>query len=441
MSFGLNNLLKKILPKRLFYRALIIVAAPVIILQITISVVFFDSIWIKANKGMTRSLVSEIETLFDVYKSSDNKNNIKQLTDLYKKNFDFVINIKSGEKLPKTKFDRRFSPMDRSLRREMKHVFGSENYWFDTVTYIELVDLRIQTENEIIQIFFPKDKIAPSSVRVFVLWLTVPSLLLIFIAIIFLKNQTRPLVKLSKAAERFGKGEIIDDLRPSGALEIRKATYEFDRMMKRINKHLAQRSEMLSGISHDLRTPLTRLKLQLAMMDKKDLAKKMTTDIDEMEKMLNDYLQYAKSQSEESSSKIDINLMVNEILRNFDKNKFELTTGQTIIIEGRRNLIKRCIQNIIDNGLSYGKKILIEIKKTVNGVVIIIEDNGPGIPKHEYLNVFKPFYRVDKSRGLNKSGVGLGLSIAQDIVKSHGGNISLSESRFKGLLVKISLPL
>ena len=441
MSFGLNNLLKKILPKRLFYRALIIVAAPVIILQITISVVFFDSIWIKANKGMTRSLVSEIETLFDVYKSSDNKNNIKQLTDLYKKNFDFVINIKSGEKLPKTKFDRRFSPMDRSLRREMKHVFGSENYWFDTVTYIELVDLRIQTENEIIQIFFPKDKIAPSSVRVFVLWLTVPSLLLIFIALIFLKNQTRPLVKLSKAAERFGKGEIIDDLRPSGALEIRKATYEFDRMMKRINKHLAQRSEMLSGISHDLRTPLTRLKLQLAMMDKKDLAKKMTTDIDEMEKMLNDYLQYAKSQSEESSSKIDINLMVNEILRNFDKNKFELITGQTIIIEGRRNLIKRCIQNIIDNGLSYGKKILIEIKKTVNGVVIIVEDNGPGIPKHEYLNVFKPFYRVDKSRGLNKAGVGLGLSIAQDIVKSHGGNISLSESRFKGLLVKISLPL
>ena len=441
MSFGLNNLLKKILPKRLFYRALIIVAAPVIILQITISVVFFDSIWIKANKGMTRSLVSEIETLFDVYKSSDNKNNIKQLTDLYKKNFDFVINIKSGEKLPKTKFDRRFSPMDRSLRREMKHVFGSENYWFDTVTYIELVDLRIQTENEIIQIFFPKDKIAPSSVRVFVLWLTVPSLLLIFIAIIFLKNQTRPLVKLSKAAERFGKGEIIDDLRPSGALEIRKATYEFDRMMKRINKHLAQRSEMLSGISHDLRTPLTRLKLQLAMMDKKDLAKKMTTDIDEMEKMLNDYLQYAKSQSEESSSKIDINLMLNEILRNFDKNKFELITGQTIIIEGRRNLIKRCIQNIIDNGLSYGKKILIEIKKTVNGVVIIVEDNGPGIPKHEYLNVFKPFYRVDKSRGLNKAGVGLGLSIAQDIVKSHGGNISLSESRFKGLLVKISLPL
>ena len=440
MFYGLNNFIKKILPKRLFYRALIIVAAPVIIIQLTISIVFFDSIWIKANKGMTRSLVSEIETLFDVYRSDQSKENIKKLTDIYKKNFDFVINIKTDEQLPKTKSDRRFSPMDRSLRREMKSVFH-DSYWFDTVTYIDLVDLRIQTENEVIQIFFPKDKIAPSSVRVFVLWLTVPSLLLIFIALIFLKNQTRPLVKLSKAAERFGKGEIIEDLRPSGALEIRKATYEFDRMMKRINRHLAQRSEMLSGISHDLRTPLTRLKLQLAMMEKKDLANKMSADIDEMEKMLNDYLQYSKSQAEESSTKININDMLKEILRNYDESRYELILGETIILEGRKNLMKRCILNIIGNGLAYGDKIVIEIKKSLNRAVITVEDNGPGIPKSEYLNVFKPFYRIDKSRGLNKAGVGLGLSISQDIIKSHGGNISLSESRFKGLLVKISLPL
>ena len=208
MFYGLNNIFKKILPKRLFYRALIIVAAPVILLQLIISIVFFDSIWIKANKGMTRSLVGEVETLFDVYKSNQSKENIKNLTDLYKKNFDFVINIKTDEKLPETRSDRRFSPMDRSLRREMKSVFQN-NYWFDTVTYIDLVDLRIKTNNEIIQIFFPKAKIAPSSVRVFVLWLIVPSLLLILIAIIFLKNQTRPLVKLSKAAERFGKGELV----------------------------------------------------------------------------------------------------------------------------------------------------------------------------------------------------------------------------------------
>ena len=438
MSYGLNNLLKKILPKRLFYRALIIVAAPIILLQMTISVVFFDSVWIKANKGMTRSLVSEVKTLFDAHRSEEMKD-VQFLTNLYKKNFDFVINIKKGESLPKTRSDRRFSPMDRSLRRELKPVFGSD-YWFDTVTYIDLVDLRILGNQEVIQVFFPKNKIAPSSVRVFVLWITLPSIILILIAIMFLRNQTRPIVKLSKAAEKFGRGERVDDLRPSGASEIRKATLEFDKMMKRINKHLNQRSEMLSGISHDLRTPLTRLKLQLAMMDKKDTAQKMASDIDEMEKMLNDYLQYAKSQSEEDYVSIDLNDMVNDILKNYDASKYELVTIDNIQIQGRKNLVRRSVSNVIENGLSYGNKVFIEIKKSISNAIILIDDNGPGIPSKEYQNVFKPFYRVDKSRSLNRSGIGLGLSIAQDIIKSHGGNIALSESKHKGLSVKISLP-
>ena len=438
MSFGLNNFLKKFLPKRLFYRALIIVAAPIILLQLTISIVFFDSIWIKANKGMTKSLVGEVKTLFDSFNSADT-DTIIFLTNLYKKNFDFVINIKKSEGLPTTKSDRRFSPMDRSLRRELKPIFGN-NYWFDTVTYIDLVDLRVRTNDQIIQIFFPKSKIAPSSVRVFVLWITLPSLILILIAILFLRNQTRPIVKLSKAAERFGRGEKVDDLRPSGASEIRKATIEFDKMMKRINKHLNQRSEMLSGISHDLRTPLTRLKLQLAMTDKKDNSKKMASDIDEMEKMLNDYLQYAKSQSEEDYVEIDINELVLDILRNFDSSKYEYKIIEKVKIYGRKNLLRRSLSNIVENGLSYGDKIYVEIKKSVGNAIVTIQDNGPGLPKKEYENVFKPFYRVDKSRSLNRSGVGLGLSISQDIVKSHGGNISLSESKFKGLAVKVSLP-
>jgi two-component system osmolarity sensor histidine kinase EnvZ len=400
--------------------------------------VFFDSIWIKANKGMTESLVSEIKTLFDVYRTN-NKEDAKFLTGIYKKNFDFIINVKKNEKLPKIKGDRRFSPMDRSLRRKMKPAFGND-YWFDTVTYIDLVDLRIRSNNEIIQIFFPKNKIAPSSVRIFVLWLTLPSVLLILIALIFLKNQTRPIINLAKAAERFGKGESIDNLRPSGASEIRKATFEFDRMIKRINRHLTQRSEMLSGISHDLRTPLTRLKLQLAMMDKKETAQKMAEDIDEMEKMLNDYLQYAKSQTEEKSIKININRLISNILKKYDPNKYNFISSDVLEIRGRENLIKRCILNVIENGFGYGNKIFIETKKSINGTIVTVEDNGPGIPKNEYSNVFRPFYRIDKSRGLNKSGVGLGLSVAQDIIKSHGGNISLSESRYKGLLVKISFP-
>ncbi len=288
MLSGLTRFIKIVLPKGLFYRSLIIVAAPIIILQLIVSIVFFDSIWIKANKGMTRSLVSEIKTLVDIYNQSD-KNQINYITGIYKKNYDYVINVLEKETLDNS-FERKFSPMDRSLRRELKSTFGSENYWFNTTNYLDVVEVKIRSDDKILQFLFPKEKIATSSVRLFILWLTVPSLILIFIAILFLKNQTKPIVKLAKAAEKFGKGDYVNEFKTSGALEIRKASYEFDRMAKRINRHLNQRSEMLSGISHDLRTPLTRLKLQLAMLSQKEISKKMSNDIDEMEKMLNDYL-------------------------------------------------------------------------------------------------------------------------------------------------------
>ena len=229
MSYGLINALKKILPKGLFYRSLIIVVTPIILLQIIITIVFFDSLWIKANKGMTRSLVGEVRTLFDVYVSDqDNK---QMILDLYNQNFDLTVTLKQNEILPEKPTERWFSPMDRSLRRELKPIFGN-SYWFDTTQYKDLVDLRIKYKSGLLQIFFPKNKIAPSSARIFALWITFPGLLLIMIAIIFLKNQTRPIVNLARAAESFGKGEFIKEFRPSGAKEIRQAAYEFDKMRK-----------------------------------------------------------------------------------------------------------------------------------------------------------------------------------------------------------------
>jgi len=257
MSFGLNSILKKILPTGLFYRSLIIVAAPTIILQIITTIVFFDSIWIKANKGLTRSLVGELKTLSDIYTGND-QNQIDYLTEQYRFNFDYSINIKN-EKLPTSIKERKYSPMDRSLRRELKNTFGTSNYWFNTIKYEDIVEIKVKSNDNVIQILIPKERIAPSSVRLFVFWITLPSLLLISIAIIFLKNQTKPIINLAKAAEKFGKGDYVSGVRPSGASEVRKAAYEFDRMAKRIDRHLKQRSEMLSGISHDLRTPLTRL--------------------------------------------------------------------------------------------------------------------------------------------------------------------------------------
>ena len=438
MFYGLNKFIKNLLPKSLFYRALLIVAVPVLVLQLIITIVFFDSLWIKTNKGMTKALVNEISTFVEVYNNENyDKNEITNLFSVYQDlNIEFIEDSIFDYEFK----ERWFSPVDRTLRRELKSRFTTNEYWFDTKNYKELIDLRIKYKSGYFKFLVPRDRVTSSSARIFALWITVPAFIMVIISLIFLKNQTRPITNLAKAAERFGRGEEIEEFKPAGAAEIRQAGYEFDKMRKRINRHLNQRSEMLSGISHDLRTPLTRLKLQLAMMDKKDLAEKMTNDIDEMEKMLSDYLQYAKSQAEENSTKINLSNMITEILKNYDKNRCDFEKSEIIEIEGRKNLIKRCIINIIGNGLAYGDKIKIQIKKSINGGIIIVEDNGPGIPESEFLNVFKPFYRIDKSRGLNKSGVGLGLSISQDIVKSHGGKIALSKSKMGGLLVKISLP-
>jgi two-component system osmolarity sensor histidine kinase EnvZ len=402
-------------------------------------VVFFDSLWIKANKGMTRSLVGEVRTLYDVYTNpdTDQKQNI---LDLYNKNFDIVVQIKENELMPAKSQERWYSPMDRSLRRQLKPVFGN-SYWFDTTTHTKVVELRISYKDGYLQIFFPKHKVSVSSARIFALWITFPGLLLIMIAIVFLKNQTRPIVNLARAAEKFGKGEFIKEFRPSGAKEIRQAAYEFDKMRKRITIHLNQRSEMLSGISHDLRTPLTRLKLQLALLNQQDLAKKMSDDIEEMERMLNEYLEFARYQKNEETIKVNLNDLVTNVTKNYKNKKIEVDANEELVSYMRPNSMKRCLSNIIDNGFSYGNKVSVSLKKTENYLLILIDDDGPGIPEKEHLNVMKPFYRIDKSRGQNKAGVGLGLSITNDIIRSHGGSIKLDKSPLNGLRVKIILPL
>ena len=256
-----------------------------------------------------------------------------------------------------------------------------------------------------------------------------------------MKNQTRPIINLARAAEKFGKGDFIKEFRPSGAREIRQAAYEFDKMRKRISVHLNQRSEMLSGISHDLRTPLTRLKLQLALLKQQDLAKKMSDDIEEMERMLKEYLEFSRNQKNEDTEIIKINSLIEEVVKKYNTEKIKINFDSNIEIPLRQNTFKRCLNNLIDNSLSYGKKVEISTKKIVKDLIILIDDDGPGIPKEEYEKVIKPFYRIDKSRGQNKSGVGLGLSIANDIVRSHGGNIFLEKRPLNGVRVKISLPL
>ena len=436
MFYGLNKFIKKILPKRLFYRSLLIVAVPIIGLQLIISIVFFDSLWIKTNKGMTRALVGEIRTFINAYENEEYDKDFLIL--VFREHLDFNVKFEPLKILPTKDKERRFSPIDRTLRRELKAKFT--NYWFDTTSYKNLIDLRIKYEDGYFQFYVPKERVTSSSARIFALWITMPAFLLITISIIFLKNQTRPIISLAKASEKFGRGEEVEEFRPSGALEIRQAGYEFDKMRKRITRHLNQRSEMLSGISHDLRTPLTRIKLQLAFIKDKEISNKLSNDVSEMEKMLNEYLQFASSSSEEKTETFDISELLESTVIRYEKKEITTDIPERVFLDGRKSLIGRCFNNLIDNSIKYSNNILISLKKSANSIIIIIDDDGPGIPKNERENVFKPFYKIDKSRSDSKSSVGLGLSIASDIIRSHGGNISLETSPANGLRTKIFLP-
>ena len=439
MFFGLSNFLKKILPKRLFYRALLIVAVPVLVLQLIITFVFFDSLWIKTNKGMTRALINEISTFVKVY---DNEEIIKdELKNTFSLFLDLNIELVNNQTFDYQYNERWFSPIDRTLRRELKSNFNLGEFWFNTTNYKELIDIRIKYEDGYFKFLVPKDRVSSSSARIFALWITVPAIIMVMISLIFLKNQTRPITNLARAAERFGKGEELEEFRPSGAMEIRQAGHEFEMMRKRILRHLNQRNEMLSGISHDLRTPLTRMKLQIAFIEDKDLANKLAEDINEMEKMLNEYLQFTSSSYIEKNEMFNLSELIDQVVNKYNNKNIENDLTPRVYINGRKNLINRCLNNIIDNALKYGGKVKIKLSKKNTNLFITIDDDGPGIPNKEHENVFKPFYKIDKGRADSKSSVGLGLSIASDIIRSHGGSITLDKSKMNGLSVKIFLPV
>ena len=436
MFFGLSNYIKNLLPKRLFYRGLLIVAVPIVVLQITISVVFFDSLWIKTNSGMTRALVSEVKTFVDAYDNDETNKDF--IIVLFKDHLGFNIKYEKEKIIPDNVPERWFSPVDRSLRRELKN--KNLIYRFNTTNFKDVIDLRIKYGDGYFQFYIPRDRLTTSSARLFGLWITLPAFLMIMIAIIFLKNQTRPIIKLAEASEKFGKGEDLEEFRPSGALEIRKAGQEFDKMRKRILRHLNQRSEMLSGISHDLRTPLTRIKLQLAMIKDENLSQKLSSDVDEMEKMLNEYLQFASTGAKDKTETFNISEQISDLINKYENPNIIKDFNDRIYYNGRKNLINRCINNLIENSLKFAKKVEVKIEKQQDNIIIAISDDGPGIPQEEYENITKPFYKIDKSRSEKKSSVGLGLSIASDIVKSHGGDITFAKSKFGGLEVIISLP-
>jgi two-component system osmolarity sensor histidine kinase EnvZ len=435
-------MLRKIFPRTLLFRSLLIVIAPIILIQIVVGGVFFDSIWYKTNRGLVRSAANEINTFLALYPEFKQKNKSNELINIYKDKSGITISIKKEtQQLPSTETVKWYSLYDKIVLEEFSEKIKNP-YWHNVrfnSSYVQV--LVLLNKNEVIEFLVPKSKIRSTSGRIFALWITVPSLIFLFISIIFLRNQIRPIVLLSQAAERFGKGQFDSDFKVSGALEIRQASYEFERMKRRILKHISQRTAMLSGISHDLKTPLTRLKLQIELLNKNQKLNSLKEEITEMEKMINEYLDFASNQYSQPVEKFNIVQLIQNLIDKSFKKNIKIKSPKSLIFSGRKNLIRRCIANIINNSQKYAENISITCKKIKKTILINIDDDGPGISDEHKEKVFRPFYRVDKSRSLKDSNVGLGLSIVEDIVNSHGGTVKLlNNPKGKGLRVSLSFP-
>ena len=433
-------MIKKFLPKTIFFRYLLIIIAPILLLQIILTIVFFDSLWIKTNKGLTKSVAAEINAIIEVYNDKTANKNFEFVKNLFELSLIQEINILKDQSLPF--YDSTFvyslydQLIDEELAKEIKFP-----YWYNTRANKDYVDIRIQINKNVLQFIVHKSRVRNSSARIFILWITIPSILLLMISILFLRNQVRPFSILADSAEKFGKGQYVPELKPSGAVEVRKAIIEFEKMKRRILRHISQRTAMLSGISHDLKTPLTRLKLQIEIMNKNHSLDKIKDDVIEMEKMIAEYLDYSSSQEVGASSKFDLSNLMTEIVHKFNNKNITLKCPDKIYLTGKKQLVKRCVYNLIDNAIKYAGNANVIVKKGTNDISIIVEDDGPGVPDHEKDRILRPFYKLDKSRTMVDGSVGLGLSIVQDIINSHGGKIKINDnSKNKGLKVTLSFP-
>ena len=434
-------MLEKIFPRTLFVRSLIILIAPILLMQIVIGSVFFDSVWFKTHKALVRITAGEINTFLVLYPEFEKKNQLNKLITTYGEKNGIQISFKTEiKKLPSQDLTKWYSLYDQIIKEEFTKKLA-DPFWHNVRFDSDYVQIFILNNNQIIEFLIPKSNIRSKSGRIFALWIIIPSLIFLLISLIFLRNQLKPIILLSRAAEKFGKGQYDSDFKVSGALEIRQASYEFERMKKRILKHISQRTAMLSGISHDLKTPLTRLKLQIELLNKNQKLNSLKEEITEMEKMINEYLDFASNQYSQPIENFNIIQLIQNLIDKSFKKNIRIKSPKNLVFSGIKNLIRRCIANIINNSQKYSENIVITCKKMKKIIKIDIDDDGPGIADEHKEKVFRPFYRVDKSRSLKDSNVGLGLSIVEDIVNSHGGNVKLlNNPNGKGLRVSLSFP-
>ena len=426
---------KDILPKGLYSRSLLIIIVPVVVLQGILTFVFLDRHWQLVTRKLSSAVASEIATFVDVAPSLG----LNKVVELSKKFYDAEVNYMPNQKLinnpPKP-----INLVENTLSKELSKIM-TDNFWVDAHTYEKRVIVQIEKEGGIYEFTIPRRNVYATNSHIFLVWMVISSLLLVSVAVIFMRQQIKPIEKLSKAAQQFGLGKKMENFKPSGATEVRRAAEAYLKMQERIERFIEQRTLMLAGVSHDLRTPLTRLKLQLEMLSDDKTNIELLSDVNEMQKMLENYLDFAEDVTREKAIKTDLKQMIKEIINSESiENKvieFNVKNDKPIFFECRAIAMKRCITNLLNNACSYGDDIRVALEKKKDVIDISIEDNGPGIDKIDYDKAIKPFIRLDSSRNQNIPGSGLGLSISQDITSNHGGKLIMSKSNLGGLKVQL----
>ena len=438
----LARLIKRQLPTSLFGRSLLIIVLPVALMQVAVTWIFFDAHWQTVTSRLSDGLAGEVAWAVESYQDDPSPQTMSTIAGRAEKSLNLSIALQPGRDLPQGRRTNAFAVVDRAIDRALSQRLDSP-YWFDTTRYPAYVDIRVKVDQGVIRILAPRDRAFATQGHIFVLWLAMATILLTAIAILFIRNQTRTIERLASAADAFGKGVDAPTFKPSGAREVRQAAQAFLAMKSRIQRHIDQRTALLASVSHDLRTPLTRLKLELALADPGPRTAEMKRDLAEMEHMIDEYLAFARGEGGEAVETVHLKSLIDEVSEGAVRAgaQVRVAAEPDLLAAVRPNALKRALSNLVMNAAAHGETV--EVAATARasgGVEIIVDDDGPGIPQDRYEDAFKAFNRLDESRNQNEKGVGLGLAIARDVARSHGGDITLDRSPMGGLRAIVRLP-
>jgi two-component system osmolarity sensor histidine kinase EnvZ len=438
----LGNSFKGWMPKGLYARALLIMIVPMVVLQSVVAFVFMERHWNTVTRRLSATVVQDIAALIDVYKGYPQDKDHALLRRIAQQRLGLVVDFLPPGDMPQPGPKPFFSLLDQSLSGQIGRQI-SRPFWIDTVGRSSLVEIRIQLDDSVMRVFAQRSAAYASNSEIFFLWMFSTSSVLLIVAVLFLRNQIRPIVRLADAAESFGKGREAPNFRPRGALEVRRAAHAFIEMKTRIERAMEQRTAMLAGVSHDLRTILTRFKLELELIGDNPELEGMRKDVDEMSGMLEAYLAFARGDGDERAQPTDISATLEELRGDAERNGHTATVAfQGLpVVTVKPAAFKRCLGNLVSNASRFAKTIAISGHRDHRWLTITVDDDGPGIAQNMREEVFKPFLRLDDARNQDQGGSGLGLAITRDIARSHGGDVTLGDSPMGGLRATVRIPV